>query len=151
MQRHVFAIILLLLVVSPAFAEERARCPVCGMYIDAYHDWQGTVTFNDATRAVMDGPKDTFKYYLDVKKYAPGKTAADVASITVKDYVTKKEIDAKKAFYVIGSDVFGPMGNEPIPFTTEADAKQFLREHKGRKIIRFGEGTSKLIWSLDHR
>ena len=31
---------------------------------------------------------------------------------------------AKEAFFVIGSDVYGPMGHELIPFASKADAEQ---------------------------
>ena len=59
-------------------------------------------------------------------------------------------IDALQAFYVIWSNVYGPMGHEPIPFQNEEDAKKFLRERKGKKIIRFKHITQNLIKSLDN-
>ena len=43
---------------------------------------------------------------------------------------------ALHAYYVIWADVYGPMGHEPVPFATHAAAQKFLKEHKGRKIIR---------------
>ena len=51
---------------------------------------------------------------------------------------------------VIWSDLYGPMGHEPIPFEKETDAKNFLQEHKGKKIIRFMDVDSKLIYALDN-
>jgi len=42
------------------------------------------------------------------------------------------------------------MGHEPIPFEKEADAKRFLKEHKGKKVLKFKDITSKLIVSLDN-
>jgi len=73
-----------------------------------------------------------------------------VTEISVKDYYSKASIGAQQAYYVIWSDVYGPMGHEPIPFEKEADAKQFLKEHKGKKILRFKDIHSKLIRSLDN-
>ena len=70
--------------------------------------------------------------------------------ISVKDYYSKTSIDALQAFFVIWSDVYGPMGHEPIPFEKEADAKKFLKEHKGKKILRFKDINPKLINSLDN-
>ena len=90
------------------------------------------------------------KFYLNVKKYHPSKTKEDVISISVKDYYSKTSTDAQKAFFVVWSDVYGPMGHEPIPFEKEGDAKKFLKEHKGKKILRFKEISSKLITSLDN-
>ena len=70
--------------------------------------------------------------------------------ISVKDYYSKTSIDARQAFFVIWSDVYGPMGHEPIPFEKETDAKKFLQEHKGKKILRFKEISPNLIKSLDN-
>ena len=35
-------------------------------------------------------------------------------------------IDGKKAFYVIRSDIYGPMGHEFIPFSSKEDAQTFV-------------------------
>jgi nitrous oxide reductase accessory protein NosL len=68
-----------------------------------------------------------------------------VTGISVKDYYSKTSIDALQAFFVIWSDVYGPMGHEPIPFEKDAKAKKFLQERKGKKIIRFKDITPNLI------
>jgi nitrous oxide reductase accessory protein NosL len=68
----------------------------------------------------------------------------------VKDYYSTADIDARQAYFVIWSDVYGPMGHEPIPFEKEADAKEFLREHKGMKILSFKDVTPEVILSLDN-
>jgi nitrous oxide reductase accessory protein NosL len=34
------------------------------------------------------------------------------------------------AYYVLGSDIYGPMGRELIPFEKEADAKEFIKDHQ---------------------
>ena len=52
-----------------------------------------------------------------------------------------KGIDGTKAFYVINSDVYGPMGEELIPFLTKEDAQTFLMDHKAKKIVIFSEIT----------
>ncbi|MEW6002462.1 MAG: nitrous oxide reductase accessory protein NosL [Nitrospirota bacterium] len=55
------------------------------------------------------------------------------------DYYSAKPVDAKKAYFVKGSDVFGPMGAELIPLETEAKAREFLKDHKGKRILSFNE------------
>ena len=58
--------------------------------------------------------------------------------IYVSDYYKLTKIDAKSAFYVSGSNVFGPMGNELIPFASEEDAKTFTRDHyRSRQCMSF--------------
>ncbi len=126
------------------------RCPVCGMYVSPFADWNAEVVFDDSSRAVMDGPKDLFKYYNDIGKYNPSKSTARVTALYVRDYGTKKKIDARKAYFVIWSDTYGPMGHEPIPFEKESDAKKFLEEHKGRQVLRFNEVTPQVIHALDN-
>jgi nitrous oxide reductase accessory protein NosL len=85
-----------------------------------------------------------------MKKYNPAKNKEDMTVISVKDYYSATSIDALKAFFVIWSDVYGPMGHEPIPFEKETDAKKFLKEHKGKKILRFKNINTNLILSLDN-
>ncbi len=131
-------------------ASQKEKCPVCGMFVSMFADWNAKIEFKDGTAATFDGAKDMFKYYLDMKKYNPQKSQTDVMAIFVKDYYSKASIPALSAFYVIWSDIYGPMGHEPIPFDKEADAKKFLKEHKGKKIVRFKDVTLKMITSLDN-
>ncbi len=58
-----------------------------------------------------------FKYLADLPKYAPNHRREDIVTIAVTDYYNLQKIDAKQAFYVIGADVYGPMGHEFIPPT----------------------------------
>ena len=120
------------------------------MFVSMFPDWNARIEFKDDTEAFFDGAKCMFKYYLNLKKYNPPKTKKDMTIISVKDYYSKTSIDALQAFFVIWSDVYGPMGHEPIPFEKEADAKKFLKEHKGKKILRFKDITTKVILSLDN-
>ena len=156
--KHLTVLVILLVCVSSSLAAEVAaladgkklRCPVCGMFVAPYADWNATITFTDAPAAVFDGSKDMFKYHLDMKKYAPSRSRDSISSIMVKDYFSKQDTDALKAYYVIWGDVYGPMGHEPIPFQNESDARKFLIEHHGKKVLRFNDITLKLLHSLDN-
>ena len=88
----------------------KGNCAVCGMHVANFPDWAAVITFKDGTQAWFDGPKDLFAYQLDLKRYAPKRNSPDIASIQVKDYYGRKPIDASKAWFVLGSDVMGPMG-----------------------------------------
>jgi copper chaperone NosL len=157
MRAVVSCFILLFLLVSAfaAGAEDttdarKVKCPVCGMFVAPFADWNASIEFNDSTTAIFDGAKDMFKYYLMIPKYNPPKSKNDVTDIFVKDYYAKTSFPARQAFFVIWSDVYGPMGHEPIPFQQEADARKFLKEHKGKKILRFKDITLQVIKSLDN-
>lgn len=125
------------------------KCPVCGMFITKYPDWTSAVIFKDGSRAFFDGQKDMFKYLFDLKRYNPLKKIEDIEAIWVQDYYALSPINAKTAWYVLGSDVFGPMGRELIPLEKESDAREFLKDHKGKRIIKFIEVTAEVIKTLD--
>jgi len=156
--RSALSCLIILCLVAVSFAagpgdatpSPKDKCPVCGMFVSMYADWNARIEFNDSTHAIFDGAKDMFKYYLNLKKYNPSKNQKDITAIAVMGYYSKTAIDARQAFFVIGSDVYGPMGHEPIPFEKEADAKKFLKEHKGKKILRFKDVNPKVIFSLDN-
>ncbi|MBN2832303.1 MAG: nitrous oxide reductase accessory protein NosL, partial [Campylobacterales bacterium] len=57
--------------------------------------------------------------------------------------------DGKKAFYVIGSDTYGPMGKEFIPFATLKSAQSFLKDHKGSEILSFDKISEALVYAQD--
>lgn len=157
MKRSLMAVLFFLLVDFSASAAQtnsllppaRAKCPVCGMFVVKYPDWISSITFRDRTSAYFDGPKDMFTYYLNMKKYNPAKGRADIVAVQVKNYYDLSMIDAMKAFYVIGSDVYGPMGKELIPFRSASDANEFLKDHKGRKILRFSDINQELLKTLE--
>ena len=119
------------------------------MFVAKYPDFIAGIKFKDGTLAFFDGAKDMFKYYFDLKKYNPNKKQADIDSIRVTDYYDLAVINGLKAFYVVGSDVYGPMGRELIPFSREADAREFLKDHKGKSLLGFQEVTPALIQTLD--
>lgn len=125
-------------------------CPVCGMFVSQYPEWVATVLFKDGHAQHFDGPKDLFKYVLDLPQYAPGHRADDILIVGVTDYYSVSRIDAHAAWYVVGSDVLGPMGHELVPLATQAEAEDFLRDHKGRKIVRFADVTPAVLEQLEH-
>lgn len=134
---------------APVKPSKKDKCPVCGMFVYKYPDWVGEVIFKDGTTAFFDGAKDLFKYYFNLKKYNTGKTQKDISAIYVTEYYDLKLIDAYKAFFVIGSDVYGPMGRELIPFFTQEDAKAFKKDHNGTRILVFQQVTPTVIRKLD--
>ncbi|KAF0102518.1 MAG: lipoprotein involved in nitrous oxide reduction [bacterium] len=128
---------------------QRDLCPVCGMVVSKYPAWIATVVYKDAHAHHFDGAKDLFKYLFDVQRYARGHRREDIVRIGVTEYYGLKRIDARQAWYVIGSDVLGPMGHELIPLASREDAEEFMRDHRGRRILRFDEVTRDLPARLD--
>lgn len=128
---------------------ERDVCPVCGMFVAKYPYWIATLRFRDGHLEHFDGAKDLWKYLLDLPRWGRGRKAEEIEAIGVTAYYEGERIAAKPAWYVIGSDVYGPMGHELVPHAAEADAKEFLADHAGRRILRSTEITLPLLQGLD--
>lgn len=125
------------------------KCPVCGMFVAKYPEWTARAALKDGAQLWFDGAKDLFKFWLDPGQHLPSRSRADVQSLAVTDYYGVVRIDARAAFYVLGSDVYGPMGRELVPFAARSDAEEFKRDHRGTRILRFDEVTMELVRSLD--
>jgi nitrous oxide reductase accessory protein NosL len=116
------------------------KCPICGMFVYRYPRWVGQI-FYKQKHLSFDGVKDLMKYYFNHKK--------GISKILVTDYYSQKAIDAKEAFYVTNSNIYGPMGNELIPFKNKKDAIIFKNDHQGKKIIIFTNIKIETIKKLD--
>jgi copper chaperone NosL len=115
-----------------------AKCSVCGMFVAKYPKWVAQIQLQDGHSHYFDGVKDMMKFYFNPTKYHTHSNS-QISQINVTDYYNIELIDAKKAFYVIGSNVYGPMGEELIPFKSEEEAKKFMSDHFGKKVVSFDE------------
>ncbi len=134
---------------DPVKPTPRDKCPVCGMFVAKYPDFIAGIKYPDGSYAVFDGAKDLFKFFQNVSKYHPSRKVENIVYVWVTDYYSLEPIDGKKAYYVVGSDVFGPMGRELIPFEKEEDAREFQSDHGGTGIFSFDKVTPELIKGLD--
>jgi copper chaperone NosL len=120
-------------------------CPVCGMLVSKYPNWLAIVVYDDGHAHFFDGAKDMFKYLQALPRYAPGRQPERIAAIWATDYYNLARVDARKAYYVSGSNVLGPMGHELVPLASRADAEEFLKEHNGKRLLRFDQITREVI------
>jgi copper chaperone NosL len=134
---------------KPVKPSAKDKCQVCGMFVAKYPDFLAQIIFKDGSYAMFDGSKDMFKYYLNMKKYNPSKKISDIDSIFVTDYYSLSTVDGLKAYYVIGSDIYGPMGRELIPFSKASDAQEFMKDHKGKAIVRFNSLTAEMLKEME--
>ena len=123
------------------------RCSICGMFVAKYEGWVTQIRLTDNSTLFFDGIKDMMVFYHNPSKYS-NFTTKDIKEIWAKDYYSQQWINGFKAFYVVGSDVYGPMGKEFIPFAERAAAENFMTDHKGEKILDFQEITDELVQSL---
>ncbi len=109
------------------------------MFVARYPDWAASAAFQDGTVAWFDGAKDLFRFLERPERYLPSRRAAEVVRLTVTDYYSLAPVDAHAAWFVVGSDVYGPMGVELVPFARESDAREFMSDHRGTGLLRFGD------------
>lgn len=124
-------------------------CPVCGMLVSKYPNWVAVVAWKDGHSHFFDGAKDMFKFLHDLPKYAPGHRKEEITGIYVTDFYNLQRMDARQALFVTGSDVLGPMGHEFVPLANQADADDFMKDHKGKKIFSFERITPGIPEALD--
>ena len=133
--------------------EKDEKCPVCGMFVHKYPKWAARMNYKENGKDVshaFDGAKDMLKFYFDPPRWGNYTKHKDAEiEILVSDYYTQEVIDGKKAFYVVGSDVYGPMGKDFVPFATFKSAQTFMKDHKGLKIIEFSQIKESLVYDQD--
>jgi nitrous oxide reductase accessory protein NosL len=134
---------------DPARPGPHDRCPVCGMMVAPFPDWLTIIVFKDGSQAFFDGPKDMFRFYFDIPKFRKDATAADVAAIHVTDYYTTKLVLAQDAFFILGSDVRGPMGHELVPVKGKKKAESFRKDHHGTRILSLKEVTRDMVAEIE--
>lgn len=113
-----------------------ARCPICGMFVKNHPKWACMIEDN-GKNIYFDGVKDMMKYITSSNK--------NYENMYVTDYFTTKKVDARRAYYVIGSDVYGPMGKELIAFESDEAAYNFKNDHFGKKVMLFSQLTDEVL------
>lgn len=125
---------------------EDAKCPVCGMFVSKYPKWVAQIDVSQKHTHYFDGVKDMMKFYFNPSKFNHNHKKSDISKMIVTDYYSLNAIDAKSAYYVIGSNIYGPMGEELIPFKNEKEAKEFSQSHAGKKILKFEEIKEEILY-----
>jgi len=123
-----------------------AKCPVCGMFVYKYPKWTTHMVIDDKD-LYFDGVKDMMKYYIFDGDFIYDRKS--ISHMQVSDYYTLEAIDAKDAYFVYDSNMFGPMGRELIPFKSKKEAQTFMSDHSGKSILRFDDISDTLIMGLD--
>jgi len=124
---------------------KKDRCPVCGMYVWRHQKNIAGFIFKDGKYVFFCSVKCMFHAYHNFKKYFPHRNINDLKLIWVTEYYTTKKMNAKNLYYVIGTDIIGPMGYMIVPVKGKKAAETLLRDHHGSKILTFDEVTEKIV------
>jgi len=114
-------------------------CPTCNMKVGASTLGPAALVLADGKVIGFDGTGDLFRYVLEPQKHRLDTTS--IKNVFVTEYGTQTFIDAKKAFYVTGSDVTGHMGPDVVAFSKKGDAEKFMADHNGVKVVTYSEVT----------
>lgn len=120
------------------------RCPVCGMYPANFPKWHAQIVFKNGEHASFDSAADMFRFLHNMSKYDKKHVAMDISQIFVPGYDKGEWLDAKQAFFVVGSIAKGPMGNDLPAFASKADAARFSQK-SGGNTFSFEQVTPALL------
>jgi nitrous oxide reductase accessory protein NosL len=117
-------VFMLILFSTITWAEEERWCPLCGMNLKMYHQTGNRLTFSDGSKI------QTCSIFCAAQIYE--KRAIEIDRWEVVDYETKIFSDAKKAHWLIGSDITGVMtAISKVAFLSVEDVKKYEKKHGG--------------------
>jgi nitrous oxide reductase accessory protein NosL len=120
--------------------EEPQWCPLCGMNLKMYHQTSNRLTFSDETKV------QTCSIFCAAQFYE--KRPTEIERWEVVDYATKMFMDAKKAHWLIGSDIPGVMAAvSKITFLSVEDAKKYQKKHGGT-IGTFDDALNRTLFDM---
>jgi nitrous oxide reductase accessory protein NosL len=140
MRARIFTgVMLVMLVALPAClfgGEDREGCHVCGMWVDMYMKTRHLAEHKDGSRVSFCSISCASKYLEE--------HGGRVVKVMAADYLSRDLVDARAAFYLSGSDVFGVMTyTSRLAFSSRARAEEFQKKHGGN-IIDFDRALDEL-------
>jgi copper chaperone NosL len=135
MKLHSLAFLFLLAACSePSANAQNARCELCGMRIEPDSGWR-----SGGASLRFDSPKCLFRYRHE---------RGEVREPWMIEYYTQRRRPAEGLFYVIGSDLEGPMGRDLVPVEGREAAERLRRDHHGDRVLSYAEVTREVAASL---
>ncbi|GMG93994.1 hypothetical protein Cmtc_52140 [Cupriavidus sp. TKC] len=133
---------------APRAVPVNARCPVCGAFPSRVPEWAAQVIFADGDAYFFDSPLSLFIYLRNLPRYAPSRTASEIAASYVRATEGGQWIATNEAVYVRGSSVPGPMRQGNLPaFEDVMAARHFISRHGGT-VLHSPDITVQLLQDL---
>jgi nitrous oxide reductase accessory protein NosL len=106
--------------------EKKHWCSICGMKLEMFYKTSHIGELKDGTK----------KQYCSIRCLAIDmEKNKEIKNIQVVDAKTEKIIDAKKAFYLVGSTIKGTMSKiSKLAFQSKADALEFQTKYQGEIV-----------------
>jgi len=134
---------------------QNQRDPVYKLEIEKYPKFMAEMKLKNGKTLRFVSVKALMNFYYHPEKfpgYGVGPEGKEIAGIYVRDYLDGTKVPAEKAWYVFGSRLAGPHGDDLIPLSSRTRAELFAKRYGGTKIMSYKEMRSKgfgLIKYLD--
>lgn len=119
------------------------RCVVCGMYPARYPEHRCQISTKEGETQHFCSSQCMVSFLADPKEYV--KKSITVKSVWVTVSHEQSYEYALGLYYLVGSQIMGPMGKEAIPYRSKAMAEKAAKDHGGR-VVRYKELTPKHIF-----
>ena len=133
--------------------DKNTSCLVRHIKVYKAPKWVAKIEVRNGKTVYFSSPKSMFEFYHRPGKWfdVGVKRERDFNKIVVTDYATTEPINAEDAFFVYGSSVTSPAGDDLVPFESESEAKKFAKAFSGKRILKFDEVPDALIRLLNGR
>ena len=125
-------------------------CPVCQMNVKASDPATTEIFYSDGTKLMFETAGDMLTFYNAPEKYDVTEAQKDLKNIeriSMKDYNSKTEVDARQSSLVYKSRVNGPMGPDVFAFQNRDEARSFV-ETNGGSLLTFNDLTPEMVRNL---
>jgi len=141
------------LTAKPAFSNparfpkpgKKDRCPVCGMFVHKYPGWAAGLVFGSGAKYFHCCPKCMLHNLNNIPKYQPGEKRENLKLIWVTEYYTTKQMNARDVFFVVRTNLVGPMGLDLIPVKGRGAAENLKRDYKGELVVTLDQVTPEIV------
>ena len=115
--------------------------------------WVSKIELTNGKKVFFVSPKSMFEFYFRPGKWfdVGVKKESDMKNILITDYGTMEIVEARGAFYIYGSNVTSPAGDDLVAFDSYKMAKEFAAKHNGKRVLSFKEVSDALIRLLNGR
>ena len=109
--------------------------------IEALSHLPGIIVYKNGKKQFFSSTKYMLKAYY--------KDEQNISKIYTADFASSRLMDAKKGYFVFGSNLLSLAGDDLIAFDSEEKANIFSKKHNGKKIMKFEKVSKRLVDYLD--
>ncbi len=126
-------------------------CVMRNLKLSSGPKWVSEIKLHNGKVALFCSAKSMLEFFYKPKTYKEYNyfDKSDIEHMLVTDYITLEAIDATKAYYVYGSSVISPAGDDLVTFKNLNDAKRFSAKNNGRRVLPFDKVSLGLVKLLN--